>query len=61
VDIAAEPELSLWDLAALAPIVTGAGGTFTAADGSPVGADTRSALATNGLLHGPVIGGLGLG
>ena len=29
VDIAAEPEVSLWDLAALVPVVEGAGGTFT--------------------------------
>ncbi len=58
VDIAAEPELGLWDLAALAPIVTAAGGTFTAADGSPVGAATRSALATNGHLHGTVLAAL---
>ena len=29
VDVMVEPELSLWDLAALVPIVTEAGGTFT--------------------------------
>jgi len=58
VDIAAEPELSLWDLAALVPIVTGAGGTFTAADGAPVTAATRSALATNGHLHDVVLAAL---
>src|SRR5438270_712644 len=29
VDIMVEPELSLWDMAALVPIVTEAGGTFT--------------------------------
>ena len=33
VDLAAEPELSLWDMAALAPIVTEAGGRFTGLDG----------------------------
>ena len=54
VDIAAEPELSLWDLAALAPIVSEAGGEFTALDGAPVGLQTRSALASNGRLH-PVV------
>ena len=51
VDIAAEPQLSLWDLAALAPVVTEAGGEFTGLDGAPVGLDTRSALATNGRLQ----------
>jgi histidinol-phosphatase len=50
VDIAAEPELSLWDMAALAPIVTEAGGRFSALDGTDgvLGAD---AAATNGRLH----------
>ncbi|MET0866064.1 MAG: inositol monophosphatase family protein, partial [Nakamurella sp.] len=51
VDIAAEPELSLWDVAALIPIVTEAGGTLTAIDGQPSGGSLRSALASNGLLH----------
>ncbi len=50
-DIAAEPELSLWDLAALVPIVREAGGRFTDLDGAAVGPGTVSALATNGLLH----------
>ena len=35
-DIAAEPELSLWDLAALVPVVTEAGGCFTDVDGATV-------------------------
>ena len=55
VDIAGEPELSLWDLAALAPIVGEAGGRFTDVTGGPVGRRTRSALATNGLLHAAVV------
>ncbi len=37
VDIAAEPELSLWDVAALVPIVTEAGGSLTSIDGQPSG------------------------
>jgi histidinol-phosphatase len=61
VDIAAEPELSLWDLAALAPIVLEAGGAFTDVEGNAVGPDTRSAVATNGALHDTVIRRLGLG
>ena len=52
VDIAAEPELSLWDVAALIPIVTEAGGLLSAIDGQPSGGTVSSALATNGLLHG---------
>ena len=55
-DIAAEPELSLWDLAALVPIVREAGGTFTDVDGVAAGPATVSALATNGRLHEVVTG-----
>ena len=55
VDVAAEPELSLWDVAALMPIVTEAGGRFTGIDGQPSGGTTVSALATNGLLHADVV------
>jgi histidinol-phosphatase len=54
-DIAAEPELSLWDLAALVPIVTEAGGAITGIDGQPSGGTSDSALATNGLLHRRVL------
>jgi histidinol-phosphatase len=50
IDVACEPEVSLWDLAALAAIVTEAGGTFTDLSGRP-GPAGGSALATNGLLH----------
>lgn len=50
VDIAAEPEVSLWDLAALSILVTEAGGRFSSLAGAdgPHGGD---AVATNGLLH----------
>lgn len=50
-DIACEPELSLWDMAALVPVVREAGGRFTDVDGAEFGQATVSALATNGLLH----------
>jgi histidinol-phosphatase len=50
VDLAAEPELSLWDMAALAPIVTEAGGRFTGLDGVN-GVHQGHAAASNGLLH----------
>ena len=49
-DAMVEPELSLWDVAALIPIVTEAGGRFTDLDGHP-GPGGGSAIATNGLLH----------
>jgi len=50
VDLAAEPEVSLWDLAAPAVIVTEAGGRFTGLNGRD-GPHQGSALASNGLLH----------
>jgi len=58
VDIAAEPEVSLWDLAALAVLVTEAGGRFTSLAGEegPHGGD---AVATNGRLHGAALTALG--
>ena len=49
VDIAAEPELALYDMAALAPIVTEAGGRFTSLDGTD-GVFGGNALATPGHL-----------
>lgn len=53
VDVAAEPELALHDMVALAPIVTEAGGRFSDLAGSP-GPFGGNALATNGLLHDEV-------
>jgi histidinol-phosphatase len=60
VDIATEPEVSLWDLAALVPIVTEAGGEFTDLSGRP-GPAGGSAVATNGKLHEDVLELLALG
>lgn len=58
VDIAAEPELNLYDMAALVPIVTEAGGRFTSLRGAdgPWGGD---ACVTNGRLHDEVLRRLG--
>lgn len=50
VDIACEPELELYDMAALVPIVTEAGGRFTSLAGED-GPWGGHAIATNGLLH----------
>lgn len=58
VDVAAEPELALYDMAALVPIVTEAGGKFTSLDGTP-GPYGGNAVATNGRLHDEVIEMLG--
>ncbi|BBH64633.1 histidinol-phosphatase [Actinoplanes sp. OR16] len=53
-DAMAEPELSLWDMAALIPIITEAGGKVTDLDGR-VPADKSSVVGTNGLLHESVL------
>jgi histidinol-phosphatase len=58
VDLAAEAELSLWDIAALAPIVTEAGGRFTALDGTD-GVHGGNAAASNGLLHSALLAAVG--
>src|SRR3954453_3378793 len=50
VDIAAEPELEVYDMAALDVIVREAGGRFTSLDGTD-GPFGGNALATNGHLH----------
>jgi histidinol-phosphatase len=60
VDIAAEPELSLHDMAALVPVVSEAGGRFTSLSGDE-GPHGGNALATNGLLHDEVLARIGTG
>ncbi len=57
VDIAAEPEVSLWDVAPIQVIVEEAGGRFTDLDGE-ARADGGSAVSTNGLLHEEVLAAL---
>jgi histidinol-phosphatase len=49
-EIAIDPEVSLWDLAAPMAVVEEAGGTFTDLSGDPT-PDGGDAIATNGLLH----------
>ena len=58
VDICAEPELSIWDMAANCVIVEEAGGRFTGLDGIP-GVRSGNAVASNGLLHGELLQRLG--
>jgi len=53
-DVAAEPEVSLWDVAAVQVIVEEAGGRFTNLAGLPR-ADGGSAVSSNGLLHDEVL------
>lgn len=53
VDVAAEPELNIWDVAALIPIVLEAGGSITGFDGTAA-LGAGSAVTTNGLLDAQV-------
>ena len=57
IDVAIEPSLALWDMAALEIIVREAGGIFTDISGrnGPFGS---SAISTNGLLHNEVVNGV---
>jgi histidinol-phosphatase len=54
VDASCEPEVSLWDLAALQVIVTEAGGRFSDLSGVDR-ADGGSVVCSNGLLHDAVL------
>jgi len=59
VDLAAEPELALHDMAALEIIVREAGGSFTNLDGEP-GPFGPGAICTNGPLHHAVVEALAI-
>jgi histidinol-phosphatase len=60
VDISAEPDVSLWDLAALQVIVQEAGGRFTSLDGIAT-PDGGSVACTNGQFHDEVLALLAAG
>ena len=57
VDVAVEPEVSVWDVAAVQVIVEEAGGRFTDLGGA-ARPDGGSAVSTNGLLHAEVLAAL---
>ncbi|MBA3728296.1 MAG: histidinol-phosphatase [Actinobacteria bacterium] len=57
-DVAVEPQVSLWDLAALKVIVEEAGGRFTDLSGAPTPSG-GSAVSTNGRLHEDVLATVG--
>jgi histidinol-phosphatase len=57
VDIAIEPELSPWDIAALVPVIEEAGGRISGFDGEqPL--DAGCAVTSNGALHDELLAGL---
>jgi histidinol-phosphatase len=56
-EVMLDPELKLWDFAAVEVIVREAGGRMTTFDGGPL-AHRGSVLTTNGILHDEVLGRL---
>jgi histidinol-phosphatase len=59
-EIVAEHDLKIYDIAALVPVVEQAGGTFSAIDGE-LTAETSSVLATNAKLHEDALEAFGRG
>jgi histidinol-phosphatase len=58
IEFAIDPQVEIWDLAAVQVIVEEAGGRFTDLSGAPR-IDGGSGVSSNGLLHGEVVAGLG--
>jgi histidinol-phosphatase len=58
IDAVVESDVNILDVAALVTIVEEAGGRFTALDGTPVGLETTTVLATNSRLHDPLLAAL---
>jgi histidinol-phosphatase len=52
-----EPELNIWDYAALQVVVEEAGGRVTQIDGSPT-RHLGSAVSSNGVLHDEILSAL---
>jgi histidinol-phosphatase len=59
IDAVLESDVNVLDIAALTVIVEEAGGRVTDLEGRPIGLETRSILATNGALHGPILESIG--
>ncbi|HLW24310.1 MAG TPA: inositol monophosphatase family protein [Steroidobacteraceae bacterium] len=59
IDAVLESDVNILDIAALAAIVTEAGGRFTDLEGAPITLETTSVLATNAHLHPRLIEALG--
>jgi histidinol-phosphatase len=59
IDAVVESDVNILDVAALSLIVAEAGGHFTDLEGADVDLHTTSVLATNGVLHAPILDALG--
>lgn len=58
IDAVIESDVNILDIAACVAIVSEAGGRFTDLAGAPITLESDSVLATNGLLHEPVLAAL---
>ncbi len=57
-EVVIESDVNILDIAALVVLVCEAGGIFTDLEGAPVGLATTSVLASNAILHEPVLAAL---
>ena len=55
IDLVVEASMNIWDIAALIPVVEGAGGLVTSWEGGPVGADGRVLAVGDRRLHAPAL------
>lgn len=53
-DIMVDPKMEIWDLAAVVPVIRGAGGVITGTDGKPA-EESKSAIAAHPALHAEVL------
>lgn len=60
-DVVIESDVNILDIAALTVIVEEAGGKFTDLKGAPVDLATTTVLATNGMLHQPILDAIRFG
>ena len=58
IDAVIETDVNILDIAACVAIVSEAGGCFTELGGAPITLQSKSVLATNGLLHAPILAAL---
>ena len=54
-DVMLEAKVKIWDIAAQKIIVEEAGGKVTDFQGNPVGMETNSAIASNGIFHNEIV------
>jgi histidinol-phosphatase len=58
IDVVIESDVNILDIAALVAIVTEAGGKFTELTGAPITLQSTSVLASNGVIHAPILAAL---